>query len=81
MSTAKQFRAKAAEAAEALKHTVIPSEIREFQRSIASFNTLADNEDWLANNFDNIIHSQGAPPEENTSEKPVATVAEIDGAK
>jgi hypothetical protein len=57
MSTAKQFRAKAAESAESLKHTVVPSEIREFQRSISSFEALADNEDWLANNFDKIVHS------------------------
>jgi len=57
MSTAKQFRAKAAESAESLKRTVVPSEIREFQRSISSFEALADNEDWLANNFDKIVHS------------------------
>jgi len=57
MSTAKQFRAKAAESAESLKHTVVPSEIREFQHSMASFEALANNEDWLANNFDKIVHS------------------------
>jgi len=57
MSTAKQFRAKAAESAESLKRTIVPSEIREFQRSISSFEALADNEDWLANNFDKIVHS------------------------
>ena len=51
MFTAKQFRAKAAESAESLKHTAVPSEIREFQRSIDSFKALAENEDWLANNF------------------------------
>jgi hypothetical protein len=58
MFTAKQFRAKAARSAESLKHTDIPSEIRELQRSKASFNALADNEDWLATNFDKIIRSQ-----------------------
>ena len=80
MITAKQFRAKAAESAEALKHTNVPSEIREFQRSEESFNALAENEDWLANNFDKIIHSQGAPPEEGAAGKPVtdATVAKIE---
>jgi hypothetical protein len=57
MSTAKQFRAKAAESAESLKHTVVPGEIREFQRSIDSFKALAENEDWLANNFYKITRS------------------------
>ena len=52
MFTAKHFRTKAAEFAEALKHADVPSEIREFQRSEASFNALAENDDWLANNFD-----------------------------
>jgi hypothetical protein len=72
MFTAKHFRAKAAEAAEALKHTDVPSEIREFRRSEKSFNALAENEDWLANNFDKIIRSQGAPSEEGVAGKPVA---------
>lgn len=58
MFTAKQFRAKATESAESLKHTDDPGEIREFQRSKASFTALAENEDWLANNFDKIIRSQ-----------------------
>ncbi len=58
MFTAEQFRAQAAESAESLKHTDVPSEIREFQRSKESFSLLAQNEDWLANNFDKIIKSQ-----------------------
>jgi hypothetical protein len=80
MFTAKHFRAKAAESAEALKHADVPSEIREFQRSEASFNALAENEDWLANNFDKIVHSQDTPPKEDAAGKPVAdaTVAEIE---
>jgi hypothetical protein len=78
MFTAKQFRAKAAESAESLKHTNVPSEIRELQRSRQSFSALAENEDWLANNFDKIIHSQGIPPQDNDAEKRTAreTVAE-----
>jgi hypothetical protein len=44
MFTAKQFRAKAAESAESLKHTDVPSEIRELQRSKQSFSALAENE-------------------------------------
>ena len=78
MFTAKGFRAKAAESAESLKRTNVPSEIREFQRSKESFNALAENEDWLANNFDKIIHSQGIPPQDGDAEKRTAreTVAE-----
>ena len=62
MFTAKQFRAKAAESAESLKHTNVPSEIRELQRSKERFTALAENEDWLANNFDKIIRSQDIHP-------------------
>ena len=58
MFTAEQFRAKAAESAESLKHTDVPSKIREFQRSKQSFSMLADNEDWLAANFDKMIRSR-----------------------
>jgi hypothetical protein len=78
MFTAKEFRAKAAESAESLKHSNVPSEIREFQRSKESFNALAENEDWLANNFDKIIHSQDIPPQDDNAEKRTAreTVAE-----
>ena len=78
MFTAKQFRAKAAESAESLKHTDVQSEIRELQRSKQSFSALAENEDWLANNFDKIIHSQDIPPQDDDAEKPTAreTVAE-----
>jgi hypothetical protein len=72
MFTAKQFRAKAAESAEALKYTVVPSEIRELQRSRRSFSALAENEDWLVNNFDKIIHSQGIPPQDDDAEEPTA---------
>jgi hypothetical protein len=73
MFTAKQYRAKAAESAESLKHTDVPSEIREFQRSKESFGTLADNEDWLANNFDKMIHSQDIqdiPPHDDAAGEP-----------
>ena len=58
MFTADQYRAKAAESAESLKRTDVPSEIREFQRSKQNFNNLAQNEDWLADNFDKMIRSR-----------------------
>jgi hypothetical protein len=58
MFTADKYRAKAAESAESLKRTDVPSEIREFQRSKQSFSDLAQNEDWLADNFDKMIRSR-----------------------
>jgi len=64
MFTAEQFRAKAAECAESLEHTDVPSEIREFQRSERSFNALAQNEDWLADNFEKMIHPGDSHPQD-----------------
>ncbi len=58
MFTADQFRKKAAEFAELTKTTKVPSKIREFQRSKQSFSDLAQNEDWLADNFDKMIRSR-----------------------
>ena len=58
MFTAEQFRAKAAESAELIRNTDVPSEIRKFQRSMESFSLLAQNEDWLADNYDKMIRSQ-----------------------
>ena len=60
---------KAAESHESLKHTDVPSEIRELQRSMESFSALAENEDWLANNFDKIIHSHGLPLQDDDAGK------------
>jgi len=61
MFTARQFRAKAAESEESLKRTEILSEIRCFKRAIQSFTELAQNEEWLADNFDKIIRSKDSP--------------------
>jgi len=58
MFTAGLFRVKAAECDESLKRTDVPSEIRELQRSKQRFIMLAQNEDWLAGNFDSMLHSQ-----------------------
>jgi len=60
MFTAEQFRAKAAESDESSKNTAVPSEILEFQRSMKSFSHLAQNEDWLAERYDKMIHSHDA---------------------
>jgi hypothetical protein len=58
MFTAEQFRTKVAESAESIKNTDDPGEIRKFQRSMKSFSLLAQNEDWLADNFDKMIGLQ-----------------------
>ena len=72
MFTAEQFRAKATEYAELLKNAVAPSEIIELQRQKQSFSLLAQNEDWLAHNFDKIIHAQDVHPQDDDSVKPAA---------
>ena len=58
MFKAEKFRAKAAESAESLKRTAVPSEIRELQRSKKSFNALADNEEKIVGE---LIAVQGKP--------------------
>jgi hypothetical protein len=69
MFTADQYRAKAAESAESLKRTDVPSEIREFQRSKQSYSELAQNEDWLADNFDKMIRSRDIPAPDEVAGK------------
>lgn len=80
MFTAEQFRAKAAEYAESIRHTYNPNEVRDLNRLKESFTRLAENEDWLAHNFDKIIHSQDIIPQPDAAEEPVdrRTAAEIE---
>jgi hypothetical protein len=59
MSTAEQYRAKAAEFAELLKAACLPAEIREFRKREHSYLTLAENEEWMADNLEK-INSPGA---------------------
>lgn len=56
MFNTKQYRAKANEYSELSKGSTDPSQIREYQDSSDSVNSLANNEEWLANNFDKILH-------------------------
>ena len=51
MFTANQYRTKAAEYSELLKAATLPAEICEFRRLEQSFRTLAENEEWMADNF------------------------------
>jgi hypothetical protein len=75
MFTAKQFRAKAAESAESIKHTDVPSEIRKLERAKESFGALAENEDWLATNFDKVVHSKSFQHEDDDAGKPIVRAA------
>ena len=70
MFTADHFRAKAAECTALLKNTVVPSEIRDLQKLVHSFSSLAQNEDWLADNFDKIIHPQDADLQTDAADSP-----------
>ncbi|MGO9849116.1 MAG: hypothetical protein ACLPKT_21685 [Methylocella sp.] len=81
MFTAEQFRMKAAESADSIKNTDVPNEIRKLERSMESFSQLAQNEDWLAANFDKMIRSQDVPSQDEAvgkrlDRKPVAEIEE-----
>ena len=83
MFTAEQFRAKATESAESIRNTDVPSEMRKFQRSMESFSLLAQNEDWLADNYDKMIRSQDVLSMDEAVGKPLDSldskaVAEIE---
>ena len=61
MLTEKKYRAKSNEYGDLIKGSNDPGRIRELQDSKDSFSSLADNEKWLANNFDKMVQ---APAEE-----------------
>ena len=54
MFTPEQYREKAAAYSELAKQANAPNEVREFQKHEQSFTMLADNEQWLADNHDNL---------------------------
>jgi hypothetical protein len=51
MVTANQYRTKAAEYTELLKAATLPAETREFRSLEQSYRTLAENEEWMADNL------------------------------
>jgi hypothetical protein len=57
MSTAEQYRAKAAEYTGALDNLRSPSEAREYRRLEQTYIVLADNEEWLVRNADKVASS------------------------
>src|SRR5882762_3075281 len=54
MFTPAQYREKAAAYSELAKQANAPNEVREFRKHEQSFTMLADNEQWLADNHDNL---------------------------
>jgi hypothetical protein len=57
MFTTKQYRAKSTEYAELVKGSDDPGQIRKYQDLKDSFSSLADNEEWLADNFHKMVHT------------------------
>jgi hypothetical protein len=57
MSTAEQYRAKAAEFTDLARAGNTPDEVLEFQKQERTFTALADNEQWLADNHDRAVHA------------------------
>jgi hypothetical protein len=57
MFTPKEYRAKAAEYAQLAETAKTPEEAQEFRRRQQGYAALANNEEWLANNFDKTLHA------------------------
>lgn len=62
MFTAGQYRAKAAAYEELTSKAGSAQETKEFRKLERSFTTLADNEDWLAENYDRTLNAGGERP-------------------
>lgn len=69
MFTPEQFRAKAAEYAARVKSSTGADQTRDFQALEQRFTALADNEQWLADNYDKTLH---APKGERPADLPLA---------
>lgn len=57
MFTAEQYRTKAAEYSKMVKTARSPKEISEFQKLERTFAELADNEQWVTDHYDQILHA------------------------
>jgi hypothetical protein len=64
MFTPKQFRSKAEEYGDLVKGSANSDQRQKFQKLEHSFNVLADNEQWLADNHQNTVHAADAKPSE-----------------
>ena len=56
MFTSKQYRAKAAEYHERANKTDSANEIREYTNLHRTFAEMADNEEWVEQNYDKLMH-------------------------
>lgn len=61
MFTTEKYRARSKEFSELLEGSSDPGQVHKFQGLKDSFDSLADNEEWLSNNFDKIVHSGELP--------------------
>jgi hypothetical protein len=75
MFTTKQYRAKSNEYGELGKGSSDPTQTRKHQASSDSFGALADNQEWLADNFDKMLQPPDEGPDEGSDEKPSGLVA------
>jgi hypothetical protein len=57
MFTPEQYRAKAAEYAEMIAAEGAPEKLKELQQLHKSFTDLANNEQWLADNYHSTVHA------------------------
>jgi hypothetical protein len=57
MFTSEQYRAKAAEYIELVKTANTAKDVCEFQKLERSFTDLADNEQWVTDHYDQILHA------------------------
>jgi hypothetical protein len=62
MFKTQHYRNQAAQSGERARKTDVPSEKHEFQKMERSLNMLADNEEWLADNFERTLHASGDTP-------------------
>jgi len=75
MFTSEQYRVKAAEYAKLVKTANSPDKVREFQKLERSFTELADNGQWVIDNYNQTLHAteRSGAGEESTLRFPVVT--------
>ncbi len=66
MFSSKQYRAKATEYIERGNNTEVPKEIGESKNLERQFTEMADNEEWVEDNFEKVMH--GPSKDENDSD-------------
>ena len=81
MTTPSQYRAHADKYSELTKGTDKPDEIRELKRLEYTFNELAENEDWMANNLNKTVQREDATSAGTLAggEGPTRTLTEEEG--